>query len=112
MLKRRSTRFGLNIVLVSLIAFGIAIFANMIANEHDLKKDFTKGGLHSLEDQSIKVLKGLKEDVKVKVFFYPQFKFDYENLFDRFNYYTKKLKVEYLDWDRDQLEVMHYKISA
>ena len=45
---KKTTRYGVNVLAMSILALGIAIFLNLIANEHDLKKDFTKNQSHSL----------------------------------------------------------------
>ncbi len=109
---KKSARYGLNAFFVSVVALGIVVFANMIATEHDIKKDVTKNQLHSLSDQSIKIMNNLKSDVTAKVFVEPSQKQAYQDLFDRYTYFTKKFKVDFVDFDRDPLMVKKYKIKS
>jgi ABC-type uncharacterized transport system involved in gliding motility auxiliary subunit len=108
---KKTTRYGLNALAMSILALGIAIFANLIANEHDLKKDFTKNQSHSLSEQSVKVLKNLKEEVTIKAFIDPRSKQEFQDVFDRYSYQTKMVKVEFLDLDKDPRVLEKYKIK-
>ncbi len=109
---RRGTKYGMNAGLVSIVAIAIAVFANMIGAEHDLKKDVTKNQIHSLSDQSIKILTNLKTDVTAKVFTDPRYKGDLEENFGRYTYYSKKFHVDFVDYDRDPTLMKKYKIKA
>lgn len=108
---RKTTRYGLNAIIMSLFAFGILIVANLIASRHDLKKDLTKNKLHTLSDQSIKVLRGLPGEVKLKAFISPMQMAEFEKILDKYTYYTKNLKKEYIDVDKDPLAVQKYNIK-
>lgn len=39
---RKTTQYGINAVLVSVIGFGILVFVNLIATKYDIKKDLQK----------------------------------------------------------------------
>src|SRR5205814_1674685 len=39
-LAKRTTQYGLNSILMSVIAFGVLIMLNYIMAQHDIKKDF------------------------------------------------------------------------
>jgi ABC-type uncharacterized transport system involved in gliding motility auxiliary subunit len=108
---RKSTKYGLNAVVMSLIAFGILIFVNLIATKHDIKKDLTKNKLHTLSDESIKVLKNLPGEIKLKAFINPAQMGEFEKIFDKYTYYTPKLKKEYVDVDREPFVAEKYNVK-
>jgi ABC-type uncharacterized transport system involved in gliding motility auxiliary subunit len=108
---KKTTRYGLNVLVMSIIVTGIAIFCNLIAKEHDWKKDFTKNQSHSLSEQSIKLIKNLKTEVMVRAFTDPRFKQEFNEVFDRYAYYNKLFKFEFVDLDKDLALVEKYKIK-
>lgn len=112
LLSKRTTRYGLNSVVMTLIALGIAIFVNMIASEYDLKADVTKNKLNTLSDESVKVLKGLDMDVHMRAFVYPAQIPAFDKIFDKYTYYSNHLKKEYIDLDKDPLAVKRYNIKT
>jgi len=67
--KRKSFLYSSNLFLIIILVLAILVIANYILSKHHYRVDFTQSKTHSLNDQSIKVLKGLKNDVTVKCFF-------------------------------------------
>lgn len=109
---QRTTQLGLRTVLNALLVFAIVVVINLIVSNHDLKKDVTRNKVHTLSDQSIKLMKGLTTEVTFKAFVNPQQVGDFENIFSKYSYYTKKLKKEFIDVDKDPLLVKQYNIRA
>ncbi len=68
-LGERSTRYGANAVLYTVIFLAILILVNIVSNSHTWRKDLTEEGLFSLSDQSQKILDNLDKDVEVLAFF-------------------------------------------
>jgi ABC-type uncharacterized transport system involved in gliding motility auxiliary subunit len=89
----------------------IVVMVNMIIVGYDVKKDFTKNKVHTLSEQSIKVLKDLKTEVKITAFIYPTQLQDFEKIFDKYGYYSKFLKKDYIDLDKDPLAVQRFSIK-
>lgn len=110
-LAKKSTRYGINSVLMSLVVFAIAVVINMIASNHDIKRDVTKNKLHTLSEQSIKVLKGLTSEVKFRAFVPPMQTQEFDTVFDKYKYYSDKVSREYVDADKDPLAVKRYNIK-
>lgn len=110
-LSKRTTQYGLNSVLMSVIAFGVVILLNYIMANHDVKKDFTKNKLHTLSDQSVKVLKGLKHEVKLRAFVGPNQMQEFDSILDKYTYITPMLKKDYIDVDKEPLAVQKYGIK-
>lgn len=88
-------------LLLLLLLLGLV---NYLALRHYVRWDLTQNRVHSLSDQTLKVLDGLKEEVKVTVFLSPG-----DELYDRvttlLEAYRQKnphLRVETVDPDRDR----------
>ncbi len=103
-LAKRSTRYGLNSAFMSLVVFGIVILVNMIAVNYDVKTDVTKNKIHTLSDQTIKVLKGLSQEITLKVFVTPAQIQEFTPVLDKYTFQSKQLKKQFIDVDRDPLE--------
>src|SRR5690606_12388427 len=90
-LRRRSSREAINAVIISLVAIAIVVFLNLIAVEHDWKKDLTKSKLHTLSEQSETVVKNIKSPVVIKAFVEPMKMPEYERVFEKYTYHNKLL---------------------
>jgi len=111
-LSKRTTRYGLVALVMSVIGMGIAVFSNLIVANHDWRKDFTQSQAHSLSEQSKKVLSNLKSDLVFKAFVAPNQKGGFEEFFSRYQYGSKNVKVDFVDVFRQPELVREYKISA
>lgn len=64
----RQLRHGGNSAVLILVVIGILAGVNYIAYRRPLKKDLTKGQRHSLSDQTVRLVGGLSEDVRIVYF--------------------------------------------
>lgn len=64
-LAMRTTKHGLNMGVLILLALVFIVTVNFIAVRYEKKFDWTSEGLNSLSDQSVKAAKGLKSDVEL-----------------------------------------------
>ncbi len=110
-LSRKATRYGLNSLFMSLVVFAIVVVINLIALNHDQKIDLTKNKLHTLSDQTIKILKSLNKDVTLRAFISPMQMQEYNDVFDKYAYYSKHVKKEFIDVDREPLLVRQYDVK-
>lgn len=62
---RKSTRQGANLAFVVFLVLGILVFVNILGKEFSWRKDITSAGALTLSPQTLQVLKGLSQDVKV-----------------------------------------------
>lgn len=98
--RRRQARYG-TMSLVSIAAvLGILVAVNYLAVRQSKRWDLTANQIHSLSEQTIRVLRELDGPVQITVF-------DQETNFDRFRarlaeyeYHSRQIKVEYVDVDR------------
>lgn len=111
-LSKRTTMYGLNAAFMCLVALCIVTVVNLIFVEHDWKKDFTKNRVHTLSEQSEKVLKGLTKDVTLKAFVNPQQQGEYQKVFDKYSDLSKKFVAEFVDVDRNPGVVKRYGIKT
>lgn len=110
-LSRKATRYGLNSALMSVIVFAIVVTINLIANNHDAKFDLTKNKLHTLSEQTIKVLQGLKQPVTLKAFVSPMQMNEFNEVFSKYADYSKQIKKEFVDVDKEPMLVKQYEIK-
>lgn len=66
--KRRSTQYGTNSLVMTVVVVGILGMINFLGKKHHKRVDLTSAKLYSLSDQSKKVVQGLKNEVKILYF--------------------------------------------
>src|SRR5664279_4274158 len=96
-LKSRQTRYTVYAGTYILVIIAVLGAVNFLANRYDKSYDATSNKQFSLSDQTIKVVKGLKSDVRV-TYFDEQSRFPQaRDLLDRYSALSPKLRVEYVD---------------
>jgi ABC-type uncharacterized transport system involved in gliding motility auxiliary subunit len=112
-LKRRSFIYSSNMLLVVVLVLAILVLVNYFFSEHHHRFDFTEAKIHSLSDQSIKVIGALRNDVNIKAFFREgnMSRSRMEDLLKIFAYHTPKIKYEFIDPDKNPGLVKRYEIS-
>lgn len=111
--RRKSFIYSSNLFLVIILVIGILALLNYVFARHHYRIDFTEAKIHSLSDQSIKVLKNLKDDINIKSFF-REGNFNratMENLMKIYSYHTTHVKYEFIDPDKNPGLVKRYEVS-
>ncbi len=110
---RKSFLYSGNLLLVVVLVLGILVLANYFFSKHHSRADFTASKLHSLSDQSIKVLKALKKDISIKAFFREGnfARGTLESLLKIYAYESPKIKYEFIDPDKNPGLVKRYEIT-
>lgn len=103
-LTARQTRFTAYATVYVLIVIGVLGLANWLANRHNKSVDTTSNKRYSLSDQTEKVVKGLKEDVKITYWDKTDQFQRARDLLDRYDTLSSKLAVDYVDPDRKPQE--------
>ena len=94
---RRIGRYGTSAVLQTVIAIFIVAALAFLANRYHHRWDLSEAGVHSLSDQTQKVLEGLEQDVQV-VAFYPKTEQPaIRSLLDKYAYASPRFTAEYAD---------------
>ncbi len=107
----RSFKQSSNFTIMSLTVFGIIILINIILIKHNHRWDTTKAKLFSLSPQSKKIVRSLKDDVKVKAFFRPSNQQAIHDLLSEYSNYSSRFKYEIIDPDANPGLVKQYKIE-
>jgi ABC-type uncharacterized transport system involved in gliding motility auxiliary subunit len=63
--RRRSTRLGANTAVMTVAVVAILALLNFLGYRHHKRLDVTAEKLHSLSDQTRKIVSGLQKDVKI-----------------------------------------------
>src|SRR5207253_3628647 len=99
-MKTRQTRYSLYLTVYLLVILAILGAANWLANRHNKSIDSTSNKKFSLSDQTVKVVKGLSQDVTITDYDKTSAFTTARDLLDRYSNLSSKLKVIYLDPDK------------
>ena len=94
---RRVGRHGTSALVTAalgLVALGLLAF---LTTRYTHRFDWTEQQVHTLSDQTQKVLEGLEVDVSVTAFFNPQAAPPFRDLLDRYAYASERLSLEFAD---------------
>lgn len=112
-LARKSFLYSGNLLLMVVLVLGILVLVNYFFSRHHHRFDFTESKLHSLSGQSIKVVANLKNEVNVKCFFREgnMSRIRMEDLLKIYAYHSPKLKVEFIDPDKNPGLIKRYEVT-
>lgn len=101
----QGARYSSVAVGMTVMALGIAVALNVVANRYDERWDLTEGGLFTLSDQTISIAEGLDQDVTILAFFSSgsMEELTFQTLLEGYEQHTGRLKVEYHDPIRNPL---------
>jgi len=108
---KRSTKFGLNSGVSVLLFLGVLALVNYLGNQHQKRFDLTTEKLHSLGDESTKVLSELQQDVQIKAFYLGADEDSARNLLELYSQQTGRVNVEFIDPDKNPQEAEKYKVT-
>ena len=109
----RGAFFGTVSAVSALVLVAALVGANYIAVKKGKSWDLTKDQLYTLSDQTVGVLKGLKDEVKIQAFFAasePEFG-ELDQRLRQYQAQTDKLKVEFVDPFKHPAQVKEANIS-
>jgi len=99
-LKARQTKYAAYAATYILVIIAIIATANVLANRYDKSYDTTSNKRYSLSDQTVKIVKGLKQDATITYFDQVS---RYQSAKDQLDLYANlshKIHVEYVDPDK------------
>ncbi len=94
---RRASRFGSSAILQTLLLVLILGVLAFLSTRYHHRFDWTEAGVHSLSDQSLKVLGGLDQDVSVVALFTQVDQEALRPLLDRYAYASDRFVVDFVD---------------
>jgi gliding motility-associatede transport system auxiliary component len=107
-LKARQTKYSAYLFTYLVVIIAVLGVTNWLAKNHNKSYDSTANKRYSLSDQTAKVVKGLKQDIKLIYFDQnnrSQFK-QAADLLDRYAVLSNKVHIEYIDVDRQRREAI------
>lgn len=109
-LKGRGFKYGSNAFVSVLIFLGILAVANFLSNKYRHRFDMTEGGLRSLSNETVSLLKGMKKDVRVVAFYRQNERSRIEELLKDYTYHTNRVSYEVVDPDKNPARAKRYNI--
>jgi len=112
---QRSTQMGTNAILMVIIFVAIVSIINFIIAQHEVRFDLSGTETYTLSSQTLSVLKGLKEDVKISGFFKEEGSNKLgvaKDLFENYSHQSAKVKYEIIDPDKKPAVAKQYGITA
>jgi ABC-type uncharacterized transport system involved in gliding motility auxiliary subunit len=94
---RRAGKYGGSAILGTLVAIAILGMLGFLGTRYHKRFDWTESGVHTLSDQSQKVLANLDGDVEVLVLASKVEQAPLRELLDKYAYASPRFKVEYAD---------------
>ncbi|TMA28244.1 MAG: hypothetical protein E6J87_20575, partial [Deltaproteobacteria bacterium] len=94
---RRAGKYGTSAVLSTLLAIALLGMLGFLSTRYSHRFDWSEQKVHTLSDQSRKVLDGLSQDVDVTVLASAVDQGPVRELLDRYTYQSERFRVEYAD---------------
>jgi ABC-type uncharacterized transport system involved in gliding motility auxiliary subunit len=100
-LKARQTKYAAYATTYVLIILAVIVVANFLANRYEKSYDATSNKRYSLSDETKKIVDGLKQPATI-TYFNQSLRFkEGKDLLDEYASLSPKLKVKYVDPDKD-----------
>jgi ABC-type uncharacterized transport system involved in gliding motility auxiliary subunit len=100
-LKARQTKYAAYATIYTLVVIAVVIVANVLADRHNKSFDATANKRYSLSDQTAKIVKGLKQGATITYFDQSTRFRAGKDLLDQYANLSPKVKVEYVDPDKN-----------
>ncbi|MBI2875518.1 MAG: GldG family protein [Candidatus Tectomicrobia bacterium] len=111
---RRSTRYGINATLLTLLVLGILILVEVLAARNSWRWDLTSNRRYTLSDQSRKVVQELRKPIQITAFYREgePGRGRLQELIDQYSHYSKQIRFEFVDPDRNPAKTKRYEITS
>jgi ABC-type uncharacterized transport system involved in gliding motility auxiliary subunit len=100
-LKARQTRYAAYAATYLAVVIGVIAAANVLASRYEKSYDATSNKRYSLSDQTVKIVKGLKQDATITYFDQPTRFQSARDQLDLYANLSHKVHVEYVDPDKN-----------
>jgi ABC-type uncharacterized transport system involved in gliding motility auxiliary subunit len=111
-LRSRGGKQGSVAGLTTILVIGIIVLLNFLSYRHSERIDLTENQIHSLSEQSRKLVEGLEADVNVLGFFVdPSAAEQFENLMKEYRFVSDRLSFEVVDPQEDISLATQYEID-
>jgi ABC-type uncharacterized transport system involved in gliding motility auxiliary subunit len=100
-LKARQTKYAAYAATYILVVIAVIVVANILGDRYDKSFDSTSNKRYSLSEQTAKIVKGLKQDATITYFNQSTRFREGKDLLDEYKNLSPKVKVQYVDPDKD-----------
>lgn len=100
-LRSRTAAHGLHSGITIVLVLGIVGVLNFISYRYPFKADLTKNKVHTLSDQTEKLVRGLTKPVKATLFSKLNQREEFRPLLENYKAFSTKFEVEFVDPDRE-----------
>ena len=94
---RRARKYGTSTVVTTVLGIALLGMLGFLGTRYHRQFDWTEQRIHTLSDQSRRVIAGLEADVKVQALVSRTEQAPMRDLLDRYAYESKRFRVEYAD---------------
>jgi ABC-type uncharacterized transport system involved in gliding motility auxiliary subunit len=94
---RRASTYGTSAIVSTGATLAILALLAFLSTRYEKRFDWSEAGVHSLSEQSRKVLEGLQQDVEVWAFYPPLQQAPVRDLLERYAYVSDRFQVQYAD---------------
>lgn len=110
----RTLKYGSHASLFTVIVLAVAVLVYVVAEKHNQRFDVTRGKRFTLAEQSIKLVKELKQPIQVLGFFRLEDneREQFQDLLKQYTYHSDKMTYELIDLDRDPARAELHKVKA
>jgi hypothetical protein len=100
---KRKLAISLNTLLALCLAVLLVLMLNYLSYRHNYRMDWSRSRYYSLSDKTLSLLSGLTNRIDAIVFFQPGYNGyeDVRNLLKEYEYATPRMRIEWVDPDRD-----------
>ena len=109
---RQSTKYGLNLLVTTLILLAIISIVEVIGARNNKRFDLTHEKALTLSPLTQKVLGALDKEVKVVVFYRRDQAFEFRDLLKRYRDETKNISYQFFDLDQNPGMAKEYRIGS
>ena len=99
--KARQTKFAAYAATYVLVVIAVIVVVNVLADRYNKSYDATANKRYSLSEQTAKIVKGLKQDATITYFNQSTRFREGKDLLEEYKTLSPKVKVEYVDPDKD-----------
>jgi len=111
-LKTRQTKYSAYVTGYILVVLAILVGINYLSSKYSKSADLTANKRYTLSDQTIKVVKNLKDQVDIYDFDEPRQFQAAKDLLDRYDTLSPKLKVHYVDALKNRRMALEYGVKT
>jgi ABC-type uncharacterized transport system involved in gliding motility auxiliary subunit len=111
-LSKRQTRYGALSIASVLVVLALIVGVNYLAQKYSRRWDLSAAGEFTLSEQTRTFIRTLKEPLHIRVFGVPQEMQPFRDRLSEYALLSNKVKVEYLDIDKDRLLANQYEARA